>query len=126
MYQAANNMLGTEGMIAGLPWRDQLTLFTSYDSGSGTGTAYNLTGCTGRFALRSLGSTGALLLEGTTANAAMVLGGVAGTVVIDSSAISPAHAAIPEGVHAYCIEIFSSGGVLLWYIDGQLEFRRRV
>lgn len=126
MYQSPINMLGAEGQIAGLPWIDALTLYTAYDSGSGTGTPQNLTGCTGRFALRKLGTTGDLLLEGTTANAAMVFGGALGTIAIDSSQITPAHAAIPAGIHAFSIEVRNASNQLLWYIDGQLEFRARV
>ena len=122
MWQSPINLLGMDGYIAGLPVRDSFTLFQDQT----LATPYNLTGKTGRFAVRSMGDTGTLLLEATTANAGLVFGGGAGTISLDSSLISPAHAEIPAGTHQYALEVFSAGGALEWIVSGQVEFRRRV
>ncbi|AVP97922.1 hypothetical protein C7S18_12245 [Ahniella affigens] len=122
MYQARIDYVGTDGNVAGLPVKETFELF---EDASMT-MPLDLTGFTARFALRSRDENGVLLIEATTANGGVVLGGTAGTVAIQTGAMTPAHGSVPAGTHAYALEVFDGSGTLLYSAIGKREFRVRV
>lgn len=88
------------------------------------GSAVNLTGYTGRMQLRSqIDATGAAVLELTTENNRIVLGGTAGT--IDLSVAATAMADVVASTYVYDLELVS-GSVVTRLVQGTFEVRGEV
>jgi hypothetical protein len=88
------------------------------------GSVVNLTGYTARMQLRqSVDASGAAVLELTTENNRIVLGGTAGT--IDLSVAATAMAAIDAKTYVYDLELVS-GSVVTRLVQGTFELRGEV
>ena len=122
MYQAQLDHIGADGNVAGLPVTETFTLYED----AGCTIPKNLTGFSARFALRHLNERGKILVDATTLNGGIALGGAAGTVVLQTGEITPDHAAIPAGIHPYSIEVFDASANLVYSVFGRREFRVRL
>lgn len=88
------------------------------------GALVNLTGYTGRMFIRDDLEDASTLLEITTANSRMTLGGAAGTVTFAVSAALTA--ALPAKACVYDLELTSSGGIVTTWVRGNVVIRRKV
>jgi len=94
-----------------LTWKDYL------------GTPVNLTGFTARMQARRQVNDLEILLDLTTANSGIVLGGVLGTVAIN---ISAAATALISGVAVYDLELVSGSSVVTRLVEGKIFFSPQV
>lgn len=76
----------------------------------------NLTGYTARMQLRTAPNATTAVLEATTENGRIALGGVAGTVTLNLSATVTA--AIPANQYAYDLELVSGSGQVTRLLEG--------
>ena len=83
-----------------------------------SGSAVNLTNYTARMQARASVTSATVVLDLTTANSKIVLGGTAGTITITVSAADTA--AITQQSLAYDLELVSAGGVVTRLIEGQI------
>jgi hypothetical protein len=88
-----------------------------------TGAFVNLTGYSGKMQVRSK-VDGTVLLELSTDNNRMTLGGVAGTITLAVSATDMA--GMTAGLGVYDLDLTSAGGVVTYLIYGDFEFLARV
>lgn len=84
----------------------------------------NLTGYIGRMQIRSAVESSSIILELTTANSRIVMGGALGTISIyvDAATMS----SIPAGNYVYDLEIVSSGGKVTRLIEGRFVVKAEV
>lgn len=87
-------------------WKDQ------------NGAAINLTGYSARMKVRPGVDSATVLLDLTTANAKITLGGVAGTITVNLTDVETAALAAMLGV--YDLELISGGGVVTRLLQGNL------
>lgn len=88
-----------------------------------TGALVNLTGYTARMQIRP--KVGApLLVELTTENSRIALGGAAGTVDLTLTAATTAD--LPTCVARYDLELISAGGIVYRLIEGTVDIRSNV
>ncbi len=87
-------------------------------------TPYNITGYTARMQVRETTAAAGVVLELTTANGRIALGGVAGTVTLTVSATTTA--AVAAGRYVYDLELVSSAGVVTRLIEGNFIHRAEV
>lgn len=80
------------------------------------GALVDLTSYTARMQVRKTPSSDVKLLDLTTENSGITLGGVAGTITVGASAT--AMAAVPSGKYRYDLEVVSSGGVVTRLLEG--------
>jgi len=83
-----------------------------------SGSAVNLTNYTARMQARASVTSATVVLDLTTANSKIVLGGTAGTITITVSAADTA--AITQSSLAYDLELVSAGGVVTRLVEGQI------
>ena len=83
-----------------------------------SGSAVDLTSYTARMQARASVTSATVVLDLTTANSKIVLGGTAGTITITVSAADTA--AITQQSLAYDLELVSAGGVVTRLIEGQI------
>lgn len=122
MYQAQIDYLGPDGNVAGLPIGETFTLY----SDASCTVPKDLTGFSASFRLRALNERGKILIEATNLNGGITLGGVAGTVALDTGSMSPDHDPVPAGIHAYSFELFNGSANLVYSVYGRREFRVRL
>jgi hypothetical protein len=96
-------------------------VITYKDSG---GTAIDLTGYTARMHLRRRIEDSDSLIELTSANGRIALGGIAGTITLTISATDSANLSPVEGV--YDLELASSGGTVEKLLKGTFTIEREV
>ena len=87
-------------------------------------TPYNLTGYTARMHVRTTAATTTTLIELTTANSRITLGGASGTVTLTISATDTA--ALTPGKYVYDLELVSGGGVVSRIIEGNFVVKAEV
>lgn len=80
------------------------------------GTPVNLTSYTARMQVRKTPSSDTKIIDLTTENGGITLGGAAGTIAVSISAT--AMAAVSAGKYRYDLEIVSAGGVVTRLIEG--------
>lgn len=95
-----------------LTWKDE------------TGTAVNVTGYTARMQIRKTAEASAFLLECTTENGRIALGGAAGTITFSVSAADTA--ALPSGTFRYDLELISGGGIVTKLLKGDVVVAQEV
>lgn len=83
-----------------------------------SGSAVDLTSYTARMQARTSHVSTTTVLELTTANSKIVLGGTAGTITLTVSAADTA--AITQSSLAYDLELVSAGGVVTRLVEGQI------
>jgi len=88
------------------------------------GVAINLTGYTARMQVRATLEAASTLVELTTGNYGIVLGGVAGTITLGLSA--SATAAITAGRGVYDLELVSGAGIVTRLLQGVVTISRNV
>lgn len=89
-----------------------------------TGALINLTGFTARAQVRASYSAAAKLLDLTTENGGITLGGVAGTVALLASAATTA--TLPPGFGVWDLELVSPGGVVTRLVQGTVTISPEV
>lgn len=82
-----------------------------------SGTAYNLTGYTARMKAKANYSSANAIVELTTENGRIALGGAAGTVTLTISAADTAALSATTGV--YDLELISGGGAVTRLVQGK-------
>jgi hypothetical protein len=87
-------------------------------------TPYNLTGFTARMQVRSTASSTDVILELTTANSRIVLGGAAGTVELIVAADVTTR--LTPGLYVYDLELVSGGGEVTRLIEGNFNVKAEV
>jgi hypothetical protein len=87
-------------------------------------TPFNLTSFTARMQVRSAVTSSTVVLELTTANSRIVLGGAAGTVELTVPASTTA--ALTPGLYVYDLELASAGGEVTRLIEGNFNVRAEV
>jgi hypothetical protein len=85
---------------------------------------YNLTGYTARMQVRSTAASSTIVLELTTANSRITLGGTAGTVNLLVAA--DVTAALTPGLYVYDLELVSGGGEVTRLIEGNFNVKAEV
>jgi len=83
-----------------------------------SGSAVNLTDYTARMQARASVTSATVVLDLTTANSKIVLGGTAGTITLTLSAADTA--AVTQSSLAYDLELVSAGGVVTRLVEGQI------
>jgi len=86
--------------------------------------AYNLTGYTARMQVRETATASSIILELTTANNRITLGGTAGTINILVAA--NVTAALTPGLYVYDLELVSGGGEVTRLIEGNFKVKAEV
>jgi hypothetical protein len=86
--------------------------------------AYNLTGYTARMQVRETATASGIILELTTANSRITLGGTAGTVNLLVAA--NVTAALTPGLYVYDLELVSGGGEVTRLIEGNFKVKAEV
>jgi hypothetical protein len=81
-----------------------------------SGAAINLTGYTARMQVRSTLESAEALIELTTANGRIALGGSAGTITLTISATDTA--ALTAGRGVYDLELVSGSGIVTRFLQG--------
>lgn len=84
----------------------------------------NLTGYTARMHVRTTADATTTLIELTTANSRISLGGTAGTITLTISATDTA--ALTPGKYVYDLELVSGGGVVDRLIEGNFVVKAEV
>ena len=88
------------------------------------GTPYDLTGYTARMQVRKAYSSTTTLLSLTSANSDIVLGGVAGTIIVTATATATAAIDATRGV--YDLELVAPSGVVTRVLKGDVEISPEV
>lgn len=83
-----------------------------------SGTPVNLTDYTARMQARTSHISGTVVLDMTTANSKITLGGAAGTITLSLTAGETA--AITAQSLSYDLELVSAGGVVTRLVEGQI------
>jgi FlaG/FlaF family flagellin (archaellin) len=83
-----------------------------------SGSPVNLTNYTARMQARTSAISGTAVIDMTTANSKITLGGTAGTITLNLSAAETA--AITQTSLAYDLELVSAGGVVTRLVEGQI------
>jgi hypothetical protein len=83
------------------------------------GSPIDLTGYSARMQLRASHTAQAVLIELTTGNGRIALGGVAGTVRLTIAAADTA--ALASGMCVYDLELVSGGGVVTRLLEGSCQ-----
>jgi hypothetical protein len=83
-----------------------------------SGSAVNLTDYTARMQARASVTSATVVLDLTTANGKITLGGTAGTITLTLSAAETA--AVTQQSLAYDLELVSAGGVVTRLVEGQI------
>jgi hypothetical protein len=86
--------------------------------------AINLTGYTARMQVRSAANSASIVLELTTANNRITLGGVAGTVTLTVDAATTAN--LTPSLYVYDLELVSGGGLVTRLIEGNFNVKAEV
>jgi tRNA threonylcarbamoyladenosine modification (KEOPS) complex Pcc1 subunit len=89
-----------------------------------SGVAVNLTGYTARMQVRSTLESAEALIELTTANGRIALGGSAGTITLTISATDTA--ALTAGRGVYDLELVSGSGIVTRLLQGVATISRNV
>ena len=89
-----------------------------------SGVAINLTGYTARMQVRSTLESATSVVELTTANSRIALGGVAGTISLTISATDTA--ALTAGRGVYDLELVSGSGIVTRLLQGVCTISRNV
>jgi hypothetical protein len=119
MAAKRKNIVITQGET----YRQVFTWKLRWPSGA-TPTPVDLTGCSARMHVRELLETPTTLLELSTANGRITLGGLAGTITIDLSAEDTAALTWLQGV--YDIEIVFATGEVRRLLEGGVKVNREV
>jgi uncharacterized protein YjlB len=85
---------------------------------------YNITGYTARMHVRSTVESATTILELTTANSRITLGGATGQVTLTVTATDMT--AVPAGKYVYDLELVSSTGVVSRLVQGNFAVRGEV
>ena len=88
------------------------------------GVAINLTGYTARMQVRSTLESASTVVELTTANGRIALGGAAGTITLTISATDSA--ALTAGRGVYDLELVSGSGIVTRLLQGVATISRNV
>jgi hypothetical protein len=88
------------------------------------GVAVNLTGYTARMQVRATLEAASALIELTTANRRIALGGTAGTITLTISATDTA--ALTSGRGVYDLELVSGSGIVTRLLQGVCTISRNV
>jgi len=88
------------------------------------GVAVNLTGYTARMQVRATLEAASALIELTTANSRIALGGAAGTITLTISATDTA--ALTSGRGVYDLELVSGAGIVTRLLQGVATISRNV
>ena len=88
------------------------------------GVAINLTGYTARLQVRSTLESASTVVELTTANGRIALGGAAGTITLTISATDTA--ALTAGRGVYDLELVSGSGIVTRLLQGVATISRNV
>jgi hypothetical protein len=88
------------------------------------GVAVNLTGYTARMQVRATLEAATALIELTTANGRIALGGTAGTITLSISATDTA--ALTSGRGVYDLELVSGSGIVTRLLQGVATISRNV
>jgi hypothetical protein len=88
------------------------------------GVAVNLTGYTARMQVRATLESASTLVELTTANSRIALGGTAGTITLTISATDTA--ALTSGRGVYDLELVSGSGIVTRLLQGVATISRNV
>jgi hypothetical protein len=88
------------------------------------GVAVNLTGYTARMQVRATLEAASTLVELTTANGRIALGGAAGTITLTISATDTA--ALTSGRGVYDLELVSGSGIVTRLLQGVATISRNV
>ncbi len=102
----------------GATFGQTLTLKDSSDA------VINLTGFSGAMQFRENPDATSAVLEITTANSRMTMGGIAGTITLEVSATDTAALTASDGV--FDLEITSGAGVVSRLIEGTYSIRRNI
>ena len=102
----------------GATFGQTLTLKDSSD------TVINLTGFSGAMSFRENPDAASSILDITTANSRMTMGGNAGTVILEVSATDTAALTASDGV--FDLEITSGAGIVTRLIEGTYSIRRNI
>ena len=89
-----------------------------------SGVAVNLTGYTARMQVRSTLESASTIVELTTANGRIALGGAAGTITLTISATDTA--ALTAGRGVYDLELVSGSGIVTRLLQGVATISRNV
>ena len=89
-----------------------------------SGVAINLTGYTARMQVRATLESASTLVELTTANSRIALGGAAGTITLTISATDTA--ALTAGRGVYDLELVSGSGIVTRLLQGVCTISRNV
>ena len=89
-----------------------------------SGVAINLTGYTARMQVRSTLESATSVVELTTANSRIALGGAAGTITLTISATDTA--ALTAGRGVYDLELVSGSGIVTRLLQGVATISRNV
>ena len=89
-----------------------------------SGVAINLTGYTARMQVRATLESASTLVELTTANSRIALGGTAGTITLTISATDTA--ALTSGRGVYDLELVSGSGIVTRLLQGVATISRNV
>ena len=89
-----------------------------------SGVAVNLTGYTARMQVRSTLESASTVVELTTANGRIALGGAAGTITLTISATDSA--ALTAGRGVYDLELISGSGIVTRLLQGVATISRNV
>ena len=89
-----------------------------------SGVAVNLTGYTARLQVRSTLESASTIVELTTANGRIALGGAAGTITLTISATDTA--ALTAGRGVYDLELVSGSGIVTRLLQGVATISRNV
>ena len=89
-----------------------------------SGVAVNLTGYTARMQVRSTLESATTVVELTTANGRITLGGAAGTITLTISATDTASLTAGRGV--YDLELVSGSGIVTRLVQGVATISRNV
>ena len=89
-----------------------------------SGVAVNLTGYTARMQVRSTLESATSVVELTTANSRITLGGAAGTITLTISATDTA--ALTAGRGVYDLELVSGSGIVTRLLQGVCTISRNV
>jgi hypothetical protein len=84
----------------------------------------NLTGYTARMHVRTAANANTTILELTTENGRITLGGTAGTVTLNVAANTTAN--LTAGLYVYDLEVVSGGGVVTRLIEGNFNVKAEV
>lgn len=87
-------------------------------------TPYNLTGYTARMHVRTAAAATTTLIQLTTENSRIALGGTAGTVTLTIAAADTT--VLTPGKYVYDLELVSGGGVVSRIIEGNFVVKAEV